>query len=130
MPILYSLLFILSLATVAAWAVVRVVGTLHMLQLDSYNNQRLMKWLRALPSKRLFDLKLGLLLLGLALVTLVLWILAAPYGQLVLLAVWCIIGGLLFLRRNPPEAKKPLVYTGRAKRILFVALVVCILVLL
>jgi len=128
MVIVYSLLFVLSLATVVAWCVVRVVGTLHMLQLDSYNNQRLMKWLRALPSSRLFDLKLALILLGLATVTLLLWLFGVPYGPWILLAVWCIVGGVLFLRRNPPEAKKPLIYTGRAKRILSVALFVCVVI--
>src|SRR5712664_3666407 len=126
MSILYTLLFIVSLVTILSWCTIRAVGTLHMLQLDSYSNPRLIKWLFALPSKRLFDLRLGVLLLGLAIATWVMWLVALPYGPWILLAIWCGSGSILFLRRNPPEAKKPLVYTGRAKRILAVALVLCV----
>lgn len=97
-----------------------------MLQLDSYSNPRLIKWLSALPSKRLFDLRLGFILLALATATLVTWLIALPYGPWILLAIWSASNSILFLRRNPPEAKKPLVYTGRAKRILALALILCV----
>ena len=127
MPTLYVLLLIVSLITIVAWCAIRAVFTLHMLQLDSYSNQRLMKWLWFLPSKRLFDLRLGVLLGGLAIIMLLTWLAAVPYGPWILLAIWCISSFIFFLRRTPPPAKKPLVFTGRAKRILIVAIVLYVI---
>lgn len=129
MSILFSLLLAISVLTIIAWCVRRIISTLHLLQLDSYNNQRLMKWLKALPSKRLFDSTLGLLLVSLAVVDLVAWLAGISYLPLVTLAVWTIAGGLLFFWQRPQPAKKPLVFTGRAKRILGVALFICVVLI-
>ena len=43
--------------------------------------------------------------------------------------IWCVSSSVLLFRRNPPEAKKPLVYTGRAKRILALAVFLCVVII-
>jgi UDP-N-acetylmuramoyl-tripeptide--D-alanyl-D-alanine ligase len=107
------------------WSGWRCVRALHMLQLDSYLNMRLLKWLWAMPTERLIDRHTGLLLAGLLGVQAALRLADVEYGAYLALAGWCVGGSLLFLRRNAPAVKKALVYTPRAKRILGLALVLC-----
>ncbi|MEK6299709.1 MAG: UDP-N-acetylmuramoyl-tripeptide--D-alanyl-D-alanine ligase [Acidobacteriota bacterium] len=116
---------VLSLVVALVWSIVRCIRSLHLLQLDSYSNARLLKWLWFSPFDRLFDYRLGLsLLAGLGLHFL-LWQLDVTYGHFVSPVCWIILGALLFFKRSVPEAKKPFVYTGRAKRILVVAILIC-----
>ncbi|MGQ4807920.1 UDP-N-acetylmuramoyl-tripeptide--D-alanyl-D-alanine ligase [Candidatus Entotheonellaceae bacterium PAL068K] len=118
---LYGVLLALLVATL--WSVVRCVHALHMLQLDSYANARLLRWLWTQPSRRLIEGPLSLVLLGLCGVSLLLWASESGYGVDVVLGVWCVTGGVLFLRRKAPQAKKALIYTPRALRILSLACV-------
>jgi UDP-N-acetylmuramoyl-tripeptide--D-alanyl-D-alanine ligase len=108
-----------------AWSILRCVRSLHLLQLDSYSNSRLLKWLWFSPFDRLFDYRLGLSLLAVSGLHLVLWQLDLSYGHFVSPICWIIIGALLFIKSRKSEAKKPLVYTARAKRILGVAILIC-----
>jgi UDP-N-acetylmuramoyl-tripeptide--D-alanyl-D-alanine ligase len=94
-----------------------------MLQLDSYSNSRFLKWLSVSVPRRLFAPSAALLLA----VLLGLVVAVGPYdpsgvaNHSVLLA-WVLGGTALLMRRRSPAAKKPVVYTGRAVRILAVAL--------
>jgi UDP-N-acetylmuramoyl-tripeptide--D-alanyl-D-alanine ligase len=97
-----------------------------MLQLDSYFNARLLRWLWAEPGKRLVAGQAALLLVGLFGVHVALWVLGVTYGPAFVLGVWCVAGGLLLQRSKPTKAKKPLVYTARAIRILALAVLICI----
>jgi UDP-N-acetylmuramoyl-tripeptide--D-alanyl-D-alanine ligase len=124
----YSALIALSLLVAVIWSGYRVVRALHMLQLDSYFNARLLKWLWAMPGHRLLDVRSGLLVVGLCGTLLVLWALGAVHGYFLVLGAWCVVGGLLVGRSQPPPAKKALVYTARALRILTVACVLCLAV--
>jgi UDP-N-acetylmuramoyl-tripeptide--D-alanyl-D-alanine ligase len=99
-----------------------------MLQLDSYSNARLLKWQWAVPTQRLFEWQSGLVLVGLFGVQVVLWVLLITYGAYAVLGIWAAAGGLLLFRRNPPQAKKALVYTARAVRILVLALLIDLVV--
>jgi len=45
-----SVLIVLSLVVAVAWSGLRCVRALHMLQLDSYFNARLLRWLWAEPA--------------------------------------------------------------------------------
>lgn len=97
---------------------------LHMLQMDSYANARLVRWIGAWPTHRLLDLpRQGLLgAVSVVLLLVAVGIRHATHGLLVagLVAVgFDVVAGLrLFAGAAQEEAKKPLVMTGRAKRIL------------
>jgi UDP-N-acetylmuramoyl-tripeptide--D-alanyl-D-alanine ligase len=109
---------ILAVAVSLTWAGTRARNALHMLQLDSYANDRFLQWLAAQPARRLLDRPSGLLqvlFLALALVQ--------PMGLFsatILLAGWviCQAGLLLYAYLHAEQPKKPLVYTARAWRIL------------
>jgi UDP-N-acetylmuramoyl-tripeptide--D-alanyl-D-alanine ligase len=101
-----------------AWAGMRAQKALHMLQLDSYANDRFLQWLAAEPARRLIDWPSGLCQLVFLAVALV-----QPEGLFnatILLAGWliCQAGLLLYAYLHAEKPKKPLVYTGRALRIL------------
>ncbi len=115
---------ILALLIIVAWSGFRCVHALHMLQLDSYWNTRLLQWLWAMPGRRLIDSQSGLVLVGLCGLHVVLWTLEIGYAPYLVLGLWCIAGVILLWRRKQPQAKKALVYTTRAVRILVLA--VCI----
>jgi UDP-N-acetylmuramoyl-tripeptide--D-alanyl-D-alanine ligase len=113
-----------AVAVSLGWAFWRMQRALHMLQLDSYANERLLQWLTAQPLSRLIDLPSGLchvVFLGLVLV-LPPTFLATTF----LLAGWgvCEAGLLLYAYRRAEPPKKPLVYTGRALRILGTSLAI------
>src|SRR5215813_4409240 len=105
------------IAVTLGWALFRTQRALHMLQLDSYANHRLVQWLMAEPRRRLLEVPSGLchgLFLIIALVL--------PPGlvnRALLLVGWgvCQAGLLLYTRRQAEPSKKPLAYTGRAWRI-------------
>lgn len=120
MKAFYALLA-LSWVGIVIWTARRCIATLHLLQLDSYNNQRLMKWLNTQRTKRLLDLPLLLVSLALAAVALVGWIADVPWIFLFVPLVWITLSVALFFLRKPGPSKKPLVWTGRAKRIFVVA---------
>jgi UDP-N-acetylmuramoyl-tripeptide--D-alanyl-D-alanine ligase len=123
---LYSVLVVLSLAVAVVWSGLRCVRALHMLQLDSYFSARLLRWLWAAPAQRLLAGWVTLALVGLGGVHAVLWVFGATYGPSLVLGVWCVTGCILLLRHKPSQAKKALVYTTRAIRILAVAVALCI----
>jgi UDP-N-acetylmuramoyl-tripeptide--D-alanyl-D-alanine ligase len=116
----------LSLIVTMVWSGWRCVRALHMLQLDSYLNTRLLKWLWAMPRDRLIDSQSGLLLVGLWGGHVALRGAGIEYGPYLILGAWCVAGGFLFLYRKESTAKKALVYTPRAVRILGLALVLCL----
>jgi UDP-N-acetylmuramoyl-tripeptide--D-alanyl-D-alanine ligase len=107
-----------AVAVSLGWALLRIQKALHMLQLDSYANDRLVQWLTAQPLSRLIELPSGLchvvfLALGLVLPTTLI-------NATILLAGWvvCEAGLLLHAYLKAEQPKKPLVHTGRALRIL------------
>jgi UDP-N-acetylmuramoyl-tripeptide--D-alanyl-D-alanine ligase len=106
------------------WALLRTRRALHMLQLDSYANDRLVQWLMAEPRSRLLEIPSGLCHVLFLIMALVL-----PTGfvnGVLLLAGWamCEAGLLVYAYRNAEAPKKPLVYTGRARRILGTSLAI------
>ena len=119
-------LVVVTLAVVVSllWAGVRAQRAVHMLQLDSYANRRFLQWLTAQLAGRLIDWPSAIsqvLFLAVALVlptTLV--------SATALLAAWvvCEAGLLLYAYLHMELPKKPLVYTGRALRILGTSVVI------
>src|SRR5919108_5387590 len=98
-----------AIAVSLGWAFWRIQRALHMLQLDSYANDRLLQWLTAQPRSRLIDLPSGLChVVFLALV----FVLPTTLVEATfLLAGWgvCGAGLLLYAYRRVEPPKKPLV---------------------
>ncbi|MEW5768280.1 MAG: UDP-N-acetylmuramoyl-tripeptide--D-alanyl-D-alanine ligase [bacterium] len=101
-----------------AGAIIRTTAALHILQLEGYKSGRFLRWLINNP-KRLIDVKEGmamgcLLVLGLIIAFLKLRTLVLP----LFLLAWIAIEAYFIVRRKRIKAKKPLVYTARARRLL------------
>jgi len=104
---------LLSWAAVLASALVacrRATAVLHMWQMDSYINSRYLRWLFAKPFVRYIDL----MSVGAAFAT---TLSPSWYG----LGAWLAYNCWLLVRKEHTEAKKPLEYTTRARRTLWLA---------
>ncbi len=112
-----------------AWVSVRCVRALHMLQLDSYANDRLLKWLADHPVQRAFDLPSGLC--HGAFIAAAIGLPSAPLSHALLLGAWSICGATIVVLRlvKSKAQKKPLVYTSRAVRILIASLTISLAVI-
>ncbi|MYC77015.1 UDP-N-acetylmuramoyl-tripeptide--D-alanyl-D-alanine ligase [Candidatus Poribacteria bacterium] len=106
-------------------AVVRTTRGLHMLQLDGYKTDRYLKWMRQ-HLRNCFEIKEILIIGGLLILT----AFFPQYNDTWLFPVLCVTWGgfqiYMSTQRKKVEAKKPLVYTARAKRVL--GLSICLLV--
>ena len=106
-------------------AIVRTTHGLHMLQLDGYKTDRYLKWMRQ-HLRNCFEIKEILIIGGLLILT----AFYPEYNDTWLFPVLCVTWGgfqiYMSTQRKKVEAKKPLVYTARAKRVL--GLSICLLV--
>ena len=106
-------------------ALVRTTGGLHILQLDGYKTGRYLKWVGQ-HLRNCFEVKEILVIGGL----LVLTAFYPQYHDTWFFPVLCVAWGgfqvYMSIRRKKVEAKKPLVYTARAKRVF--GLSICLLV--
>jgi UDP-N-acetylmuramoyl-tripeptide--D-alanyl-D-alanine ligase len=97
-----------------------------MLQLDSYSNLRLVTWLLQSPVRRLLDsfqaLALGILI-GVQVLSKV-----SPWPRALSstgLLVWSVATLAVCSKHRHVSAKKPLVYTSRALRLVIVSMLIC-----
>lgn len=115
-------LFYLATLACLVRAVIRTTSGLHILQLDGYKTRRYLKWIGGHLGS-CFEIKEMLLIGGFLILTTV-------YQGVWLFPVLCIAWGVFqtykCVRRRKVEAKKPLVYTARAKRVF--GLSICLLV--
>ncbi len=120
------LFLVVGLPLVLAWQVYvarQLTRLLNIHQIEEYQNSRFWRWVRAVPARMANDhqayMCLGLVILW--------WLLGVIFPQLwTFLALAVVAAALpvaLALRMKPVEAKKPLVYTARAKRLLGTAMV-------
>ena len=111
-----TLLFYFAALTCVARAVVRTAGGLHILQLDGYKTGRYLKWIHQ-HLRNCFEVREILIVAGLLILT----ALYPQYHTTWLFPVLCVVWGgcqvYMLTRRKKVEAKKPLVYTARAKRV-------------
>ena len=120
---LSTILFYFATLTCLTRAIIRTVSGLHILQLDGYKTGRYLKWIRQHPTN-CFEVKEILVIGGFLILT-------AFYPQFLdrwlsaLFAGWSISQISLMIRRKKVKAKKPLVYTARAKRVF--GLAICLL---
>ncbi len=118
----------LAIGVSLAWVGMRAVKAVHVLQLDSYANHRFLRWLAGQPSRRVSDLPSGLcqaiFIAAIALQP------AQFLGPSLLLLGWsiCVAAFVVFTLVTADKPKKPLVYTGRAMRILATSLSLSFLV--
>ena len=122
-------LFYFAILTCVARAIVRTVRGLHILQLDGYKTGRYLKWIGQ-HLKNCFEIREILIVGGLLILA---GVLSALYPQFH--STWffpgvCIAWGgfqiYMLTRRKNVEAKKPLVYTARAKRVFGVSIVLLV----
>ncbi|MBM3737706.1 MAG: UDP-N-acetylmuramoyl-tripeptide--D-alanyl-D-alanine ligase [Acidobacteria bacterium] len=104
-----------ALLASAAVAARRAVTALHMWQMDSYIVVRYLNWLRAKPRERFFDTASAALAVVLFAAS---FGLSQPHWVLLVWIAWCV---WLLVRKQNTEAKKPLDFTERARRTLWVA---------
>jgi UDP-N-acetylmuramoyl-tripeptide--D-alanyl-D-alanine ligase len=116
------LAFAVALVPWAAQSWVRLKRFLHILQLEEYFTRPYLGWLAANPGRYLPSQTTGILI-TLVFAALFLLINSAPLAEIVLLAVWGFAGGLFLYDtlRNARVARKPLVMTARARRLLVIA---------
>lgn len=117
--------FYFATLTCLVRAVVRTTRGLHMLQLDGYKTGRYLKWIGQ-HLRNCFEIKEILTIGGLLLLT----AFYPQYSDTWLFPVLCLAWGgfqiYMITQRKKVEAKKPLVYTARAKRVF--GLSICLLV--
>ncbi len=104
-----EILMVLAVLAGLAYTFVKVKTQVHMLQLNSYRNERYLRWLGKNPA-RLYQVKDVLPLLALPL-------LAAGFVATGL-SLWIAAHILLVLTDKRPAEKKKLVFTSRVKRLL------------
>ena len=118
-------LFYVVTLTCLVRAIVRTAGGLHILQLDGYKTHRYLKWIGQ-HLKNCFEVKEILAIGGLLFLT----AFYPQYQKTWFFPVLCVAWGgfqvYMSTRRKKVEAKKPLVYTARAKRVF--GLSICLLV--
>lgn len=106
-------------------AVVRTTRGLHILQLDGYKTGRYLKWV-CQHLRNCFEIKEILIIGGLLILT----AFYPQYNDTWLFPVLCLVWGgfqiYMSTQRKKTEAKKPLVYTARAKRVF--GLSICLLI--
>ncbi len=123
--ILNFFLLLLSLSVSLMWTIRRCIVALHLLQLDSYSNSRLLRWFGAGPFTKFFEYYSILICSILSGILIFLKILELPAQNILIFALWSILGIFAFLHKKSPKNKKPLVFTGRAIRIFVLALIIC-----
>ena len=120
-----TMFFYFATLTCVVRAVVRTAGGLHILQLDGYKTHRYLKWIPQ-HLRNCFEIREILIVAGLLILTAV----YPQYHDTWLFPILCFAWGgcqvYMLTRRKKVEAKKPLVYTARAKRVF--GLAICLLV--
>ena len=116
--------FYFATLTCLVRAVVRTTHGLHILQLDGYKTGRYLKWMRQ-HLKNCFEVKEILIIGGILILT----AFYPQYNDTWLFPALCLAWGgfqiYMSTRGKKVEAKKPLVYTARAKRVF--GLSICLL---
>lgn len=107
---LMSLLWILASVPFLIFSVQRLVYELHMMQLNTYRNDRYGAWLKAKGPRRFKDLLP--LLAGVPLI-----LIGGFVAELIALLLWALFYLIFVQTRDKTPPKKPLVFTKRATRL-------------
>lgn len=122
-------LFYFATLTCVARAVVRTARGLHILQLDGYKTGRYLKWIGQ-HLKNCFEIREILIVSGLLILAGVISPLYPQYYSAWFFPGVCVAWSgfqiYMLTRRKHVEAKKPLVYTARAKRVFGLSIVLLV----
>ncbi len=116
LEIVSTTLFHLATLTCVARAVIRTARGLHILQLDGYKTSRYLKWV-CQHLRNCFEIKEILIIAGLLILTMFYPQYQTTWHSPVLSIVWGGFQIYMLTCRKEVEAKRPLVYTARAKRV-------------
>ena len=108
-----NLFFYVTLAVCLARAILRTTRGLHILQLDGYKTTRYVRWI-CQHLNHCFEIKEVLIVAAFVLITI---LYPAAWLFPVLCIAWSAFQVATLIWRKKVEAKKPLVYTARAKRV-------------
>ena len=129
METINTVLFCFVTLTCVARAIVRTARGLHILQLDGYKTGRYLKWIGQ-HLKNCFEIREILIVGGLLILTRVISTLYPQYRSTWFFPGVCIAWSgfqiYMLTRRKSVEAKKPLVYTARAKRVFGLSIVLLV----
>ena len=123
MPDLVWLLLAFALLVWMANFVRRTIGFLHLLQLEGYKSARFRKWVIKNPGRAfsLSEAKSGIIVFGIGALGYILGM--KTWGIWIFLGAWMTGGIYLLLTHRKAKAKKPLVFTPRAIRLLGAAVI-------
>jgi UDP-N-acetylmuramoyl-tripeptide--D-alanyl-D-alanine ligase len=107
-------------ATALALTVPGLIACLHALQQDDYSNLRFLRWFASARSRALHSLVAPVFLIGAGLQVA---LSAAPTQYWVVALASCLAAFVAKRTSKRPPQKKPLVYTGRARRLLAASVV-------
>lgn len=123
--LIYLILSILLVTSVLVFSLKRNLVYLHIFQQQEYDNYRMFTWI---INNRAIDKRLSIALCLIFCINLLIfykYIFLQKYIKFIVSCILIIIpiGGFAYLEKNPIKfAKKPLILTGRAKRIFYLAL--------
>jgi UDP-N-acetylmuramoyl-tripeptide--D-alanyl-D-alanine ligase len=121
------LLLLVGLPLALLWQVYvtrQLTRLLNIHQIEEYQNERFWRWVLAAPARVVYG-QHALACLGMFILWMLAWVLVPQFwafGALAVLSAALPVG--LALRIEAVQAKKPLVYTARAKRLLSAAVVI------
>ncbi len=124
---LNEILFYLLIVTCYIRAVIRTTGGLHILQLDGYKPQRYLKWISE-HIRSCFEIIEILLIAGVLVVISVFPSILSTWSYTVICLTWTAFLVFRIISRKRITAKKPLVFTARAKRLFGLALAMLVVV--
>ena len=129
LEIINTTLFYFATLICVARAVVRTARGLHILQLDGYKTGRYLKWIGQ-HLRNCFEIREILIVSGLLILTAVISTLSPQHHDTWFFPGVCIAWSgfqiYMLTRRKKVEAKKPLVYTARAKRVFGLSIILLI----
>ena len=127
------LLLLVGLPLALLWQIYvarQLIRLLNIHQIEEYQNARFWRWMRAVPERMANDHQ-AYICLGLVVFW---WLAGLIFPQLwalvVLSGISAVLPVVLVLRMGTAQAKKPLVYTARAKRLLSTAITISALLAL
>ncbi len=101
----------------------RIRFSLHMMQIEMYDNEKFINWSR--KNRKRFLTQKSRIMIGISALLTMSYIFLS-YNIYILIVLWA-IASIATIEFNKYEAKKPLVYTGRAKRLFLSTVVIALL---
>ncbi len=111
-----EILFYLLLFVCYIRAVIRTTSGLHILQLDGYKPRRYLKWISE-HIRNCFEFIEILLIAGVLIVLTIVPIVQSTWFYSAIYLIWTVFQIFRIVKRKRITAKKPLVFTARAKRL-------------